>query len=46
MAATSADVLTAVDPELLSDEEKKEYMQRMRMKMNLQMALSPAATGG
>ena len=37
MAAAGAD-LTTVDPTALSDDEKTEYMQRMQMKMNEQMA--------
>ena len=37
MAAAGAD-LTTLDPAALSDDEKTEYMQRMQMKMNEQMA--------
>ena len=37
MAAAGAD-LSSVDPQTLTDEEKVEYLQRMQMKMNEQMA--------
>ena len=37
-ASASSDMLSSVDPELLSDEQRREYMQRMQMKLNEQMA--------
>ena len=37
-ANASTDVLSSVDPELLTEEQRREYMQRMQMKLNEQMA--------